>query len=201
MVNRWKPKPHEVYFRVQGDARVVSDIWSGGTFDERILNIGNCFETREEAEQWAEKLKSLFTTQYKEKPPIEPCRRNTPPAWCDVGKYVWDINAKQYVKVISIDDNEVSFSDGYYGAVPLDAVEMDYKPVRLRHYNDKEMKALVGRSIENNSRAEFVLGYDKINRHLKTGFANYNASDLIDYTVDGEPCYVLEHQENGKWVE
>jgi hypothetical protein len=60
MSKRWKPKQHEVYFRVQGDARVVSDVWAGGTFDERYLASGNCFETREQAEAAAAKIKELL---------------------------------------------------------------------------------------------------------------------------------------------
>ena len=57
---RWKPKKNHNYYCVSGDSYVAEDVWYGGQcVDDDRFEIGNCFETEEEAEQVVEYLKAL----------------------------------------------------------------------------------------------------------------------------------------------
>jgi hypothetical protein len=68
------------------------------------------------------------------------------------------------------------------------------------------MKALVGRVMEHatgryliTACASFSTGDWKI----EADGQYYSAALLLkdDFTIDGKPCYKLEHLENGEWVE
>lgn len=57
---RWRPEKFQNYYHVGGDGFVYSDTWANGSaVDNGRLEIGNCFQTREEAERVAEYLKAL----------------------------------------------------------------------------------------------------------------------------------------------
>lgn len=58
---RWKPENGETYYRVGSDGRIYDDVWddSLNITDSERFDIGNCFQTREEAERVAEYLKAL----------------------------------------------------------------------------------------------------------------------------------------------
>ena len=57
---RWKPENGETYYRVGSDGRIYDDVWddSLNITDSERLEIGNCFQTKEEAERAVEKLKA-----------------------------------------------------------------------------------------------------------------------------------------------
>ena len=56
---RWKPEESQNYYHVGGDGFVYSDTWANGSaVDNGRFEIGNCFESREEAEKAVERLKA-----------------------------------------------------------------------------------------------------------------------------------------------
>ena len=62
---RWKPENGETYYRVGSDGRIYDDTWddSLSITDSERFDIGNCFQTEEEAERAAEYLKALATVR------------------------------------------------------------------------------------------------------------------------------------------
>ena len=57
---RWKPEMSHDYYYVSGDGHVYDDSWDDSQFvDNGRFEIGNCFETKEEAERVVEYLKPL----------------------------------------------------------------------------------------------------------------------------------------------
>lgn len=57
--NRWKPEARQDYYCVTSDGSVVKDDWSNWCLDDGRFEIGNCFQTEEEAERVVEYLKAL----------------------------------------------------------------------------------------------------------------------------------------------
>ena len=56
---RWKPEMGHDYYYISGDGHVYDNSWDDSQFvDCGRLNIGNCFESREEAEKAVERLKA-----------------------------------------------------------------------------------------------------------------------------------------------
>lgn len=57
---RWKPEKFQKYYHVGGDSFVYDDNWDNGpAIDNGRFEIGNCFQTKKEAEQVVEYLKAL----------------------------------------------------------------------------------------------------------------------------------------------
>lgn len=58
---RWKPEKGQTYYRVGSDGRIYDDAWddSLSITDGERFDIGNCFQTEEEAEIVVEYLKAL----------------------------------------------------------------------------------------------------------------------------------------------
>lgn len=60
-MSRWKPKQGEIYYFVSTFIGIVNFyIWEDDDFDKHLYEIGNCFQTAEEAERILEKVKELF---------------------------------------------------------------------------------------------------------------------------------------------
>ena len=57
--NRWKPETRQNYYCVTSDGLVYNSIWADDSIDSRRFDIGNCFQTEEEAKRVAEYLKAL----------------------------------------------------------------------------------------------------------------------------------------------
>lgn len=129
----------------------------------------------------------------------------TLPDWCKVGEWAYSTVYKEYVKITGIDEFEVEFDSGAYYAVLHKVFREDYKPARLRPYNAEEMKALVGKVLTSNSRStpfSFLVVYAEGDGSFIESYRfNYTAEELKGYfTIDGKPCGVLEHLEDGEWV-
>ena len=60
---RWKPEMDQEYYRLGSDSSVIADDWCDLDIDNDRFEIGNCFQTEEEAEQVAEYLKALATVR------------------------------------------------------------------------------------------------------------------------------------------
>ena len=56
---RWKPEMHQVYRYINTDSSVSGSTWTDDYFDDGRFEIGNCFQTEEEAKRAAEYLKAL----------------------------------------------------------------------------------------------------------------------------------------------
>ena len=60
----WKPKLEETFFiivHVYGESFCVRELrWDGVDEDEEMYRLGNCFQTREEAQAMADKLNALL---------------------------------------------------------------------------------------------------------------------------------------------
>ena len=55
---RWKPETLQNYYCVTSDGSVAKDDWRNWDLDNGRFEIGNCFQTKEEAEKAVEKLKA-----------------------------------------------------------------------------------------------------------------------------------------------
>ena len=60
----WKPELEETFFIIlhnYGESFYVGELqWDGGSMDEETYRLGNCFQTREEAQAMADKLNALL---------------------------------------------------------------------------------------------------------------------------------------------
>ena len=56
---RWKPEINQEYYWLDSCGSVYSDAWADDYFDNGRFEIGNCFQTKEEAEKVVEYLKAL----------------------------------------------------------------------------------------------------------------------------------------------
>lgn len=129
------------------------------------------------------------------------------PEWCKVGEWVYspcgcDPTKGTYFKVTQIDDVCII---GENNACHVDNAVR----ARLRPYNSEEMKALVGKVIEH-CNARFLVTsalYDDQGTNLpaiiRVDQNPISAHNLLNgYTLDGQPCGVLEHlNENLEWEE
>ena len=61
---RWEPEISYDYYYASGDGHVYDDSWDDSQFVDRgRFEIGNCFQTKEEAERVVEYLKALATVR------------------------------------------------------------------------------------------------------------------------------------------
>ena len=210
MSERWKPKHGEAYYFFNSAFNVDRDPYkeSYGWDNERIA-VGNCFETREEAQAAAEKVKELLLSLHEPTTDgsqlVTDC--NQLPDWCKVGKWVYHDSDGYYytVKSIDIENDNIQITDEEskytYTANELKTL---FSPARLRPYNAKEMKALVGKVITHSPTwdVSFVTGFCNGTEKIYSGTNCFNAETLLkDFTINNAPCGVLEHLENGEWVE
>lgn len=57
---RWKPERNDRYWIIEPDGSIDSYLWYDDPKDKSQFNFGNCFNTEEEAEFMAEKVKTLL---------------------------------------------------------------------------------------------------------------------------------------------
>ena len=56
----WKPRLHKQYYYITSCAEVAITANDGCSLDKKAITIGNCFQTKEEAEQYLDKFKEVF---------------------------------------------------------------------------------------------------------------------------------------------
>lgn len=56
----WKPKVGEIYYFIAGDGKVRMSKWYGDEVDNDTYNLGNCFETNEEAKAAVPRVKAAL---------------------------------------------------------------------------------------------------------------------------------------------
>jgi hypothetical protein len=124
------------------------------------------------------------------------------PEWCKQGEWIYT-SSEQYLKIegISIDLQKIELSNGAIWS-KQDIID-EAVPARLRLYNAEEMQGLIGKVVGNEHGNMFLItafvAYD--GGEVCADGVVYNADDLLEtYTINGSPCGVLEHLENGEWV-
>lgn len=133
------------------------------------------------------------------------------PEWCKPGAWVFDYNEREYAKVGSISGDKVKLI--YVGKQPeiksKQYIIDCFFEARLRPYCSQEMKQLVGRILDNGTRMAMVTACEQYNvlaRSQEVVFMVddwYTAENLIEYgyTLNGNPCGILEFNDDGEWKE
>ena len=132
-----------------------------------------------------------------------PEKKNTLPEWCKVGEWIYT-SSEQYLKIegISIDLQKIELSNGATWS-NQDIIE-EAVSARLRPWNFEEapfavkcrhsITAIEFQVAKLNSAGDGYTVADCCCDVTLRGMANYYEQ------MDGSPCGVLEHLENGKWV-
>ena len=229
ITNRWKPVLNEKYYRINALGEVLPARWDNDFRDGYLYTLGNCFATVEEAEEVAEIWKRLLNEYHKSKnlnrsssselmELFTDALKNIGglsaksdtvklPDWCKLGAWVYDSN-NGYGEITSIKEDRSSCYIEFDGGAD-DFVSEDFtklKQARLRVFNAKEMKALVGKVLTRNSLStpfSFLGLYtDGDGKFIEGHRFRFTAEELKEYfTVDGKPCGKLVHKEGDDWVE
>lgn len=132
------------------------------------------------------------------------------PKWCKVGAWVWHgpfdgINFEQpYFKIERI-DGELVYEKSHNNGFPVHYAYL--KQARLRPWTHKEA---IGKIVfwkgdyDYQENAAMLVGADTDGDFSLYTVGPVTAEELtkeIYYQSDGSPCGVLEHYENGEWVE
>lgn len=128
----------------------------------------------------------------------------TLPDWCKVGEWVWNKPAEEYVKITDISNGLIT-GKGVCDKIDYTEWHLSYYcEARLRPYNAKEMRGLVGKVLEWGYNSELVISYNEAEVEVYVDRMWCNAEYLMnnEYTIDGKPCGKFEHlNDNGEWVE
>ena len=120
---RWKPEEHEKYYHISYDASVTEDCWDNWDVDRGNLRIGNCFQTKEEAERVLEYLKALAVV------------RGDVTAKFVNGEYNWYVYFDIENGLLLLDTTSYSILNGVFG-LPYFATEEDAKRSIELHKNE-----------------------------------------------------------------
>lgn len=135
-----------------------------------------------------------------------PVKENKLPDWCKVGEWVYDRHQHGYEKIIATEDGSLycikTKNNGFFTG---DYATENFVPARLRPYNAEEMRQLVGKMVEKGDGLALVLGIENVfgNEYMVCVNGHYfSANDLLrQFTINNKPAGVLEHLENGEWVQ
>lgn len=132
---------------------------------------------------------------------IERPEKKTLPDRCKVGEWVWTTTYKVYFKVDKIDKLFIDGEDldGNIYSVKLE----NTLPARLRPYNADEMRGLVGKVLKHSTGNYLVTAFENRWNQVQIESVWRDEDELVKLwtQLDGHLCGVLEHLENGKWVE
>lgn len=125
------------------------------------------------------------------------------PSWCKKGEMAYYTKGKLYCEILEVDKKRglILFNSKY---LITDFVSIsELAEARLRPFNEKEMRELVGKTIAYKTSEEVFLVTYFNKSHVGLGNLCLTDEDLLkDYTMaDGTPCGVYEHKENGEWVQ
>ena len=120
---RWKPDVDQEYYCLGSDGSVANDDWVGYNIDYNRFEIGNCFQTEEEAKRVAEYLKALAVVRGD--------------ATSEFAKYNdnWSIGYDSEHKSIDAFCNPYTARNGIFG-LPYFATEDDAKRSIELHRNE-----------------------------------------------------------------
>jgi hypothetical protein len=124
------------------------------------------------------------------------------PSWCKKGEMVYYTKGKLYCEIHVVDEKRgiLLFNSEYLITDFVSISELD--EARLRPFNEKEMRELVGKTIANKTTKTRYLIVTSNSTCVSAAGYIYNKEELFDnFTfTDGTPCGVYEHFENGEWV-
>ena len=204
MSERWKPGIEEQYCFFDMFFEVCKMTNKDEDYNTSHFAVGNCFKTEAEAKAAVEKVKALLLSLQDNGETLQAdMQEKQLPEWVEIGGYVYD-DRNGYGKIIrgSVKSCYIVFDGGAGDFIPEDFDE--FKQARLRPYNAEEMKALVGKVIEETKTGDvsFVTGFCNSTERIYSGTNTFVADLLLpDFTLDGKACGKLEHLENGEWVE
>lgn len=121
---RWKPEKDETYYFISNDGRAMDDMWfydSG--VDHNRFNLGNCFQTMEEAERAVEYLKALSVV------------RGDATSKFTKGCKNWRVYYDTVYKYLAIESNFSDINNGIFG-LPYFATEEDAQRSIELHRNE-----------------------------------------------------------------
>ena len=121
--NRWKPDESQRYYFLDGGGFVYDSRWDDDSVDHGRFEIGNCFQTEEEAEQVVEYLKALAVVRGDATSKFVKYNDN------------WFIGYDPEHKSIDAFSNPYTARNGIFG-LPYFATEEDAKRSIERHRNE-----------------------------------------------------------------
>ncbi len=127
------------------------------------------------------------------------------PEWCWNGALGWENGDYFRLEVIDA-DHQVTMKyldDGVEESVIAGYIAEHVKQARLRPYNADEIPKLPFEVSEINSDFRTIVVSCKGDKIWLGGASTAISTEELmrDFTIDGKPCGVLEHLENGKWVQ
>lgn len=224
MSERWKPKHGDTFWYVSEIADVNGTTWLDDGIDPIFYESGNCFQTEEEAEAAAKKVKALLLSLHEEQPVTD----------CDqLPKLTAEVfdrpDCPEWAKYAAVDGNGYAYysserpfilSDEFgWGIVCGENSRSELIPGKFTHINWSESRikrptklpdwCKVGEWIYTSSEQYLKINgisVDLQKIELSNG-ATWSKQDIIDEAVPArlrpynKRCFKLEHRENGEWVE
>lgn len=120
---RWKPWVHQVYRYVNSDGYLGGATWTDDYFDDGRFEIGNCFQTGEEAKQVVEYLKALAVV------------RGDATSKFTKGCKNWRVYYDSVYKYLAIESNFSDINNGIFG-LPYFATAEDAQRSIESHRNE-----------------------------------------------------------------
>lgn len=119
------------------------------------------------------------------------------PEWCKVGEWVFDKAINKYSQVATEDVSE------HLQEVCKSISKGEIVQARLRPYNAEEIPDLPFEVTERNSNFRTTVVSCQGNKVWLAGASTAISTEELmrDFTAKGSTCGVLEHIENGEWVE
>lgn len=126
---RWRAEVNEIYFFLYSDTSVLSAIEGGDPIDDDRYNIGNYFQTKEEAQALADYLKALAV--------VRDDAKGFVPDWLDGGQAKVYIGYSHYQEGLSIGEAWYDEDTGVFG-LPYFATKEDAKASIKKHRKEWE---------------------------------------------------------------
>ena len=120
---RWKPELGYKYYLSDSNGSIYDSVWSNDYIDRSRSGIGNCFETKEEAERVVEYLKALAVV-----------RGDATTKFVN-GEYNWYVYFDIENGLLLLDTTSYSILNGVFG-LPYFATEEDAQRSIKQHKNE-----------------------------------------------------------------
>lgn len=191
-----------------GRIKQISGKWDASNWQHSLIEIKPLtFCIRKSTLHALESAANELQAKIKERP----AKKSELPDWCKVGEWVY---YRGYRKIIEVKALKLVLESTHCGNLTVypEEIGKEVKQARLRPWNFEEAPYHLKVKEKNWSRASEELAFLS-GRSGKWGYlvgakdseclAFYSLEEMkIRYrTLDGEPCGVLEHLENGEWVE
>lgn len=153
MEKNWKPAVGEGYWFVSNVFEPVRDTNDGCSVDDRIINSGNCFKTKEEAQAMADKFKAVIRGSQIAVYDGSSTQESVDdlyllPEWCKDAAYLYDHNENEYACITSTTDSEaILVYDGDIMPITKSAkyIVDCCEEAKCKPLSDDDLRDLVGR--------------------------------------------------------